>query len=66
MGKYKEVKLKCRDCEYEFSEFIELPMRVKAFLARCKAWNICPQCGAKKIDMVGGEVINKLLPGAQK
>jgi len=54
MGQKQEVKLQCRQCGYKFSEWIELPMRAQAFIARGKGWNVCPECGSKKIDMVGG------------
>lgn len=54
MDNHKEVKLRCRDCGYEFSEWIELPMRAEAFIARGKGWNVCPRCGEHHIDMIGG------------
>lgn len=50
------VELKCKKCQHQFTEYVDLPMRVEAFLARAKGWGVCPQCGAtgSNILMTGG------------
>lgn len=52
----KPVELECRKCGHRFTEYIELPMDMRAALSRMKGWEICPKCGAGKkyICMVGG------------
>ncbi len=40
--------LQCPKCQHEWLEKAELPMLVDAWLARAKAWQVCPKCGNKK------------------
>jgi len=58
MTKHNPIELQCRSCGYAFTEYVELPMKAEAFIARGKAW-LCPQCGSKKVDMVGGVFMEK-------
>jgi len=50
------VEFKCKKCQHQFTEYINLPMRVEAFLSRLKGWEVCPNCGANgsNILMTGG------------
>lgn len=55
------VELKCKKCQHQFTEYVDLPMRVEAFLARAKGWLVCPNCAANgsNILMVGGVFMTK-------
>jgi predicted nucleic-acid-binding Zn-ribbon protein len=43
-----EMILECPKCKLRWKETPELPMTMDAFLARLKAFGVCPDCGNKK------------------
>ncbi len=49
------VPLRCRRCGCDWTEYLQLPIHVVAFITRSRAWN-CPHCGAADPYLVKGGV----------
>ena len=47
------VNLHCQACRHEWQERIELPMAVKAALARMRGWCTCPNCASDNHVYIG-------------